>query len=148
MIVAPLAVALIMRRITPKVHSTLAHHSGISFYIWAVSLVIVVGNSVSRVLSEPPQMIPVMLSLALVSLIFCLAQFKIGRILGRRFFDSVAGAQSLGQKNTVLAVWMALTWLNPVVSVAPAAYVAWQNTVNSLQIYLKQKHNISHGQHV
>ena len=48
-----------------------------------------------------------------------------------------AGAQALGQKNTVLAVWMAIAYLNPISSVAPAAYVAWHNIVNSMQIYRK-----------
>lgn len=147
LIIAPLIVALLMRRLTPKVHASLAHHAGISFYIWAFSLIIVVGNSVSRILAEPPGLIPEMITLAIVSLFLCLLQFAAGRLLGRSFGDPVAGAQSLGQKNTVLAVWMALTWLNPVVSVAPAAYVAWQNTVNSLQIFLHQKKN-DHGQHV
>lgn len=147
LIIAPLIVALIMRKLTPKIHVSLAHHSEISFYIWAFSLIIVVGNSVSRILAEPSGLIPDMIALAVVSLVLCLLQFVIGRILGKASGDPVAGAQSLGQKNTVLAVWMALTWLNPVVSVAPAAYVAWQNTVNSLQIFLHQKKS-SYGQHV
>lgn len=151
LIIAPLVVALIMMKITPKTHETLAHHASISFYIWALSLIIVVGNSTSRVLAEPQSLIPVMIALAGVSLILCLGQFGIGRLIGRREGDPVSGAQSLGQKNTVLAIWMALTWLNPVVSVAPAAYVAWQNTVNSLQIFIKQKsskNNNAHGQYV
>lgn len=34
---------------------------------------------------------------------------------------------------------MALTYLHPVSSVAPAAYVAWQNTINSAQLYFKMR---------
>ena len=33
----------------------------------------------------------------------------------------------LGQKNTVLAIWMAYTYLNPLSSVGPGSYVLWQN---------------------
>ncbi len=29
--------------------------------------------------------------------------------------------------------------LHPITSVAPAAYVAWQNTINSAQLYFKAK---------
>ena len=53
--------------------------------------------------------------------------------------DKISGAQGLGQKNTVLAIWMAMTYLNPLSSVAPAAYVAWQNTINSWQLYRHQR---------
>lgn len=139
LIVLPLAVALIMMRLTPKVHKAIAEHQSLSFYIWAVSLFIVVGRAVSFVMSEPREMVPEMIWLALFSGIVCCLQFYIGRIIGRRCGDKIAGAQGLGQKNTVLAIWMALTYLHPISSVAPAAYVAWQNTINSAQLYFKTK---------
>ena len=144
LIILPLVVALIMMRLTPKLHRTIASHQSLSFYIWAVSLFIVVGRAVSFVMSEPAEMIPEMLWLALLSGIVCCAQFYIGRRIGRRCGDKIAGAQGLGQKNTVLAIWMALTYLHPISSVAPAAYVAWQNTINSAQLYYKTKRESKH----
>lgn len=84
-------------------------------------------------------MIPVMIWLAVGAGLACGLQFVIGRRIGARCGDKVAGAQSLGQKNTVLAIWMSLTYLNPVASIAPAAYIAWQNTVNSIQLYYHAK---------
>lgn len=143
LIVLPLAVALIMLRVTPKVHRAIANHQSLSFYIWAVSLFIVVGRAVSFIMSEPADMVPEMLWLALFSGIVCCAQFYIGRKIGGRCGDKIAGAQGLGQKNTVLAIWMALTYLHPISSVAPAAYVAWQNTINSAQLYFKAKRDAS-----
>lgn len=139
LILAPLAVAIALQHTLPAVHSFMGSHQGLSFYIWAVSLVIVVGRAVAFVMAEPSREIPVMLGLAGVSLLMCLAQFAIGRVIGRRQGDPVVGAQGLGQKNTVLAIWMALTYLNPVSSVAPAAYVAWQNTINSIQLYYRTR---------
>jgi BASS family bile acid:Na+ symporter len=139
LIIAPLIVAMILRRVTPRVHKVIAEHQSLSFYIWALSLFIVVGRAVSFILKEPAGCIPQMIALALFSLVACLAQFGIGRRIGRACGDKVAGTQGLGQKNTVLAIWMALTYLHPLSSVAPAAYVAWQNTINSLQLYFKAK---------
>ena len=75
--------------------------------------------------------------MAAVSFVICLLQFAVGRWLGRKYGDTVAGGQSLGQKNTVLAVWMSQAFLNPLSSVAPTAYIVWQNFVNSYQIYRK-----------
>lgn len=139
LIIGPLALALLLQRFAPKAHSGIANHQGLSFYIWAVALIIVVGNSVSFLLRQPADKLPEILWLGAISLAACLLLFYTGRKIGGHFGDKVSGAQSLGQKNTVLAIWLALTFLNPVVSAAPAAYVAWHNTVNSYQIYRQEK---------
>lgn len=139
MIILPLLLALLALRFTPKLHRAVAERQSVSFYIWALSLFIVVGRAVSFVMDEPAEAIPEMLLLAMFSGIVCCGQFWIGRKIGRRYGDKIAGAQGLGQKNTVLAIWMALTYLHPVSSVAPAAYVAWQNTINSAQLYFKAR---------
>lgn len=135
LILGPLVVALMLKMTFPKVRDEIAHHQGLSFYIWAVALIIVVGNSVSFLMKEPASRIPEMVVIAVLSLLACLAQFYFGRKIGARYGDRVAGAQSLGQKNTVLAIWLALTYLDPIASVGPACYIAWHNTVNSIQIY-------------
>ena len=93
----------------------------------------------SFVMQQPLNELGDMIWLALGSLVVCCAQFYIGRRIGGAFGDKIAGAQGLGQKNTILAIWVAMTYLNPLSSVAPAAYVAWQNIINSSQIYFKQR---------
>lgn len=139
LILGPLALALLLRRFSPATHKGIAEHQGLSFYIWAVALIIVVGNSVSFLIKQPSSQLPEILLLGSISLLICVLLFGIGRKIGGRYGDKISGAQSLGQKNTVLAIWLTLTYLNPVVSAAPAAYVAWHNTVNSYQIYLHEK---------
>lgn len=139
LILGPLVTALVLKGAAPALHRRISSSQSIGFYLWAVSLIIVVGRAVSFVMKEPPSRVPELVALALVAGVVCVAQFVAGRRIGRRYGDRIAGAQGLGQKNTVLAIWMALTYLNPVTSVAPAAYIAWQNTINSLQLYLKQK---------
>lgn len=139
LILGPLAVAALLARFSPKTHDAISTHQGLSFYIWALALILVVGNSVSFLMKEPAEMIPQMLLLAAGALAACVLQFAIGRRIGRKFGDPVSGAQSLGQKNTVLAIWLTLTYLNPLASTAPAAYVAWHNIVNSLQIFRKER---------
>ncbi len=139
LILAPLAIAIMLEIFTPRVHDAIARRQSLSFYIWACALIIVVGNAVSFIMDEPYEKIPEMLLIAFLSLITCCGQFFIGRKIGARYGEKISGAQGLGQKNTVLAIWMALTFLNPIASVGPAAYVAWQNTINSLQLFHKAK---------
>lgn len=90
-------------------------------------------------MGEPWEKVPEMIVVALAAGVACGLQFYLGRKIGGRCGDKIAGAQGLGQKNTVLAIWLALAYLDPVASVGPAAYIAWQNTINSLQIYYHDK---------
>ena len=143
LILSPLALAFIFKAYLPKVHKQIAEKQSISFYLWAFALIIVVGNAVSFIIKEPADKIPEMIVIGIVSLATCCIQFYVGRRIGRRFGDKISGAQGLGQKNTVLAIWMSLTYLNPISSVGPAAYVAWQNTINSIQLYYKTKQTAS-----
>lgn len=142
LIIAPLFIAFFLERFSPKIHHKISENQGLSFYLWACSLVLTVGRSVSFIISEPASMIPTMIGLAVLSAVACGIQFAAGHWIGKRYGDQISGTQGLGQKNTVLAIWMALTYLNPVASVAPAAYVAWQNTFNSLQLYFKTRRDI------
>jgi len=135
LIIMPLVFALILRYSLPKIHSRIVEMQQLSFYLWAVSLFIVVGSCVSFAIKNwTPDATLTMVLLAIGALVACLVQFKIGRIIGGRFGDRVSGGQGLGQKNTVLAVWLALAYMNPMASIAPAAYVAWQNSINSWQL--------------
>ena len=142
--IIPLIIAYLLRKIAPKVANTIATHQGISFYLWAIALFIVVGRAISFVISEPSDEIPTMIALAVGAAIACCIQFWAGRKIGYLCGDKVAGAQGLGQKNTILAIWLALTWLHPLASVGPAAYIAWQNIINSTQLYKATKQNINH----
>ncbi|MDE6742197.1 MAG: transporter [Muribaculaceae bacterium] len=135
LLLGPILMALLIRKTLPRFHEAVKNHQSISFYLWAVSLFIIVGGCVSFIITHyRPEDLWTMIWLAVGSLAVCLIQFKVGRMVGRRFGDPVSGGQGLGQKNTVLAVWIALAYMNPVASIAPASYIAWQNIINSWQI--------------
>lgn len=135
LLILPLVTALILRKVSPSLHSKIVGHQQLSFYLWAISLFIIVGSCVSFTIKNwKPSEFWNIIFLALGALVVCLFQFYVGRKIGRKNGDAVSGGQSLGQKNTVLAVWLAMAYMNPVASVAPAAYIAWQNIVNSWQL--------------
>lgn len=135
LLLGPILASLLIRNALPKFHEAVKAHQSISFYLWAVSLFIIVGGCVSFMINHyRPEELWTMIWLAVGALVVCLLQFKIGRMVGRRFGDPVSGGQGMGQKNTVLAVWIALAYMNPVASIAPASYIAWQNIINSWQI--------------
>lgn len=139
LLICPLLLAIILRKLLPKLHKQIKEHQQLSFYLWAVSLFIIVGSCVSFTINNwHEQQLPLIIGLVAGALVVCLMQFWIGRKIGIKFGDKVSAGQSLGQKNTVLAVWIAMTYMDPIASIAPAAYILWQNIVNSSQIV---KHN-------
>ena len=138
LLVAPFVAGQLCRFALPKVAGWVAAHSRVSFYIWLVSLIIVVGRTTAFVIDHSATDATTELALAVIAAVVCVAQFALGRKIGAKYGDKVAGGQSLGQKNTILAVWMAQSFLNPLSSVAPTAYIVWQNIVNSYQIYKKK----------
>ena len=77
--------------------------------------------------------------IALAGLFACAVQFLLGKKIGTHYHDRISAGQALGQKNTVLAIWMAYTYLDPVSSLAPGSYVLWQNIINSYQLWKKRK---------
>ena len=135
-LIAPFVVAQALRYTLPKLAKWFADHSSYSFYIWLFSLVLVMGRTTAFIIDTEANILTE-IELALVALILCIAQFRLGRYMGEKSGDRVAGAQSVGQKNTILAIWLSLNFLNPIASIAPTAYIVWQNFVNSYQIYKK-----------
>ena len=138
LLVAPFVAGQFCRFALPRVAGWVADRSRDSFYIWLFSLTIVVGRTTAFVIDHSVTDITTEIILAVVAAVICIAQFALGRKIGAKYGDVVAGGQSLGQKNTILAVWMAQSFLNPLSSVAPTAYIIWQNIVNSYQIYKKR----------
>lgn len=140
LLLAPLAAAQLLKLVWKSAAEWIAKHSQMSFYMWLMSMVITLSRTTNYVIMTKHDIaLATALALAAVALFSCVAQYGVGRFIGRRFGDSVAGAQSLGQKNTVLVVWIAQTFLSPISSIAPTAYIIWQNLVNSYQIYAHDK---------
>ena len=77
-----------------------------------------------------------------VSLALCFLQFAVGRYIGKCYGDKIAGGQALGQKNTVLAIWMAQSYLNPLSSIVPTIYILWHNLYNSIQMMQKERRSV------
>jgi BASS family bile acid:Na+ symporter len=136
-LVMPFVAALVLRRFAPKAADAIRRLGSVSFYLWLAALAIVTARVVDFVATQTGLTLSKGLVLAGVALVICVVQFFAGRLIGSRYGETTAGGQSLGQKNTILAIWLAQSYLNPVSSIAPAAYVLWQTIFNSVQLWLR-----------
>jgi len=135
----PFGLAMLLQKFIPSIATKIGSFSGLSFYLWSLALCIVTGRTVVFILKQDGSSHLIEVLVALVALLMCIVQFVVGRGIGKRYDDTVAGGQGLGQKNTILAIWMAQMYLNPIASIGPGAYVLWQNIINSYQVWLKRK---------
>lgn len=138
LLLCPFIIAFLLRQFLPSVHQFLLSLRDMAFYLWAFALAIVTGQTVESLMNSEAEL-SVEISLALAGLITCIIQFYLGKRIGTKYNDRISAGQALGQKNTVLAIWMAYTYLNPLASVAPGSYVLWQNMFNSWQLWKKRK---------
>lgn len=135
LLIAPFVTAQLCRWLTPKLAHKIGSHSMLAFDLWLGSLVVIMGKTTHFIINSGLEHIRTEILLAAVALVVCLLQFGVGHLLGRRFGEVTAGSQALGQKNTIFAIWLAQSFLNPLACIAPTAYIVWQNIVNSYQIY-------------
>ena len=133
----------------------------VPFYLWVISITILMATVTETVLSTLHSQLPTILWLLLGSFLACLLQFGLGKLIGYHLpapskgkdyqdvlinpaaapttmagVSSITAGQAFGQKNTSLGVWMAQTYLNPLSSLGAAAYIIWQNIFNSTQLTL------------
>ncbi len=135
LLLAPFFVALFLKHYVRNVHRWLMEHSGMAFYIWAFALALVMGQTARSLINSDLSAWLV----ALGGLFTCAVQFLLGKRIGSAYHDRISAGQALGQKNTVLAIWMASAYLHPLATIAPGSYVLWQNIVNSYQLWKKRK---------
>ena len=138
-LVVPLLLALLSRKFLPRFVDKVKSVKDLGFYMWCFNLTILMGETLRNFLHATVSGW-ILALLLIVPLVVCLVQFAIGKAVGRHWDASISAGQALGQKNTIVGIWLTLTFLNPLAAVAPGAYVVWQNLVNGWQLWYKDKY--------
>lgn len=137
-IIFPLFLALLLRRFVPKVHGWVSRKAkDKSFYLWAVCTMVNTAQIIRCIASSQGTQ-NILWSIVLIVGLVVALQFLLGKQIGSRYNDRIAAGQGLAQKNTVLSIWIAMTFLSPVAAIGPGVCLLWQNIVNSWQIW---RHN-------
>lgn len=141
LLICPLMLAWMVRFGWKRLHRWLLRFRDLAFYIWAVSLSLAIAVTVRSIMHSNVA-VSYLVGLAVISLVCCLVQFAIGKLIGSRFDNPTSGnsiritaGQAFGQKNTVFVIWMGQVFLNPVTSVVGGFYSVWHNIINSWQLY-------------
>lgn len=138
LLLLPLVAALLVRYLFPPLHRRLVKMQELSFYLWAVALSLAIAVT-TRSIVHSTVSVDTQLWLVIVSALCCAFQFWAGRKIGRIYGETITAGQALGQKNTVLAIWVGYTFFSPVTSIAGGFYSIWHNLVNTWQLYRHKK---------
>ena len=137
-LVAPMALAYVVKHLTPRLHRLIISNKDLSFYLWGVLLLVISGATMRNIMNSGTTVWFIVI-VALTSLAITFVQFAIGRYVGRFFHATTEMGQAMGQKNTAFAIWVSSAWLNPLAAVGPGFYILWQNAFNSLEIWHHEK---------
>ncbi len=156
-LILPFLLAWILRIIykkrTHKEFTLGAKLSAMPFYVWVFALTILIAKTVHSLVYDDYEPLAVV-GMAIGSLLTCMLQFLVGKRIGAHYDKQqvtnserrtancelrISVGQALGQKNTMLAIWLAQAYLIPISSFAPAAYVIFQNLFNAWQLRQKMK---------
>ncbi len=135
----PFFLALGFQMWIPAANAFINRFKGYSLYIWALALAITLGQTINFIFVHGGENRQSIIILGIVSVLICAVQFGVGKLIGHKYGDTVAGGQMLGQKNSALGIWMANIYLFPLASVSIALYSIWQNLFNSWQMYMYEK---------
>ena len=138
LLVVPMLLAYVVKHTMHRLHQKIISIRDLSFYLWGCSLMIVTGTTVKNILHAEASVL-LLAVIALLGLLLCIIQFAVGRFIGHFFNRAQEAGQALGQKNTAFAIWLGITYLNPLSSVGPGCYILWQNIINSIEIWQERK---------
>ena len=138
LLILPFLLAMFLRRFIPALNERLGNLQEWGFYMWAMALMIVMAKTVNTLIHDPARG-TIAIWLCMLAFAVCCIQFIVGKQLGGLYNERITGGQALGQKNGILAVWMADTYLTPITSIAASAYIVWQNLFNSWQLWMTRR---------
>ena len=150
LLITPCLCAWLVRYMFPRLHRRIVKYPDLPFYLWAVALTLAITITTKSIVNSDMKF-GLILAMSAASLICCAFQFFMGRYIGgkyrpRRSISSdaeemgresrkVTAGQSLGQKNTVFAIWLAYTFMTPETAIVGGLYSIWHNIYNSWQLY-------------
>ena len=156
LLISPCLCAWLVRYLFPKLHRWLLRYPDLPFYIWSVALTLAIALT-TKAIVHTDMSIRMLLMMSVVSLVCCVFNFAFGRYVGGKYrprlslhgrarnvteesvldgkaVRKVTAGQSMGQKNTIFAIWLAYTFMTPETAIIGGLYSIWHNIYNSRQL--------------
>lgn len=135
LIAPPMALAVLMRKLLPKLTERVRSYRGLSYRLWLVSLVLLMSHTMGLIEQCGVGMWSDLVPMLLVAVGMSLGQFLLGHYLASPLgVETSALRHAFAQKNTTLAIWLSSLFLSPSVALASAAYILCQNVAIAILV--------------
>jgi BASS family bile acid:Na+ symporter len=122
----PLILSRLVLRLPSQAQGFIFKGKALSFPLWLLNLFIISANASDFLRHDHSDSTATLITIALISLVICVVNFGLGALLGgRRNWQEAS--QSLGQKNLSFVIWVALTFINPLVAMGPTFYILYHH---------------------
>ena len=137
----PLAFAQLVKLLPGNSQTFIRKGKAASFPVWLINLFLISAKASDFLRNDKSDSLSTLAIIAFVSLVICIINFGVGALLGGRSHRREA-SQSLGQKNLSFVIWIALTFINPLVALGPMFYIIYHHFVNSWLIYRFERNRV------
>jgi len=134
----PMTSALLLKKKFGVMRKIAEGSSSVSFLMWIAMLFLTAASASDSIRNTPGLAADIFWRIALLSAVICAVNFTTGALLSEKRCRREA-SQSLGQKNTMLLICLALTFAGPIAALGPTFYVLWHNLWNAAQMFLHDR---------
>lgn len=135
----PLLLSQLIRWFAPlKIMGALSKLGVITFPLFLLNLFIACGDASEFIQQNTAYSYTLLLGILGIAAMVAIIQFQLGRRLGNAK-TNVEFSLSLGRKNTMLGIWIALTYFEPIIVLGPVFYILVQNIYNSFEIWYLER---------
>ncbi len=129
----PFLAAMLLRKMWAAGTRAVRRCKFLSFYLWMVMLFCCCAQSFAYIANQENISVWTLSGIFALAATTCVVNFTAGYFIGEKKFRREC-SQSLGQKNTMLMLWVALAFFNPIIALGPTFYVICHNVWNSIQL--------------
>ncbi|NND34208.1 MAG: hypothetical protein HKN76_16595 [Saprospiraceae bacterium] len=134
----PLILSALIKKISISATQKILRFKIVAFYLFLFNVWLACGNATHFLRNEGSDSVALIPQVFLLTILICVLSFQLGQRMVKKEI-ALAGSLSLGRKNTMFGLWLALTFVNPVVALGPICYIIMQNIYNSYQLMMVEK---------
>lgn len=134
----PLALSFLIKQTLPAAIPWISRAAKVNFYLFLFNVFIASAKATDFIRNDEQANWVSIVSIGLGVTILGLILFKLGERLGAPDLK-LENSMSLGRKNTMFALWLALTFVGPLAALGPMLYILFQNIYHSVAMYRLEK---------
>ena len=134
----PLVLSFLIKKVMPMAVPYIAKASKVNFYLFLFNVFIASAKATDFIRNDEQANWVSILSIGIGVTVLGLILFQLGERLGAPDLK-LENSMSLGRKNTMFALWLALTFVGPLAALGPMLYILFQNIYHSIAMYKMER---------